>query len=127
MNRQISVKEVIGGGYNDYWNTKKRYRCCKGSRGSKKSKTTALYYIVKMMQYAAANLLVVRRTGRTLKDSCYADLKWAIHRLGVDAFFNCTVSPLEITSISPLYVSVTKRQSPSISFTFAVTCLPPFW
>ncbi|MEE1248994.1 MAG: PBSX family phage terminase large subunit [Lachnospiraceae bacterium] len=97
MNRQISVKEVIGGGYNDYWNTKKRYRCCKGSRGSKKSKTTALYYIVKMMQYAAANLLVVRRTGRTLKDSCYADLKWAIHRLGVDAFFNCTVSPLEIT------------------------------
>lgn len=97
MSNEISLKEVVGGGYNDFWRTEKRYRCCKGSRGSKKSKTTALYYIAKMMQYPASNLLVVRRTGRTLKDSCYADLKWAIHRLGVDAFFNCTVSPLEIT------------------------------
>ena len=72
-------------------------RVCKGSRASKKSKTTALWFIYNIMKYKNANVLVVRKTYRTLKDSCYTELKWAIHRLGVDAFFNCTQSPLEIT------------------------------
>lgn len=69
----------------------------KGSRASKKSKTTALWHIVKLIEYPLANVLVVRKTERTLRDSCYSDLKWAIQRLGLDSFFNCTVSPLEIT------------------------------
>lgn len=50
-----------------------------------------------MMKYPLANALCVRQIERTLKDSVYADLKWAIHRLGVDHLFKCTVSPLEIT------------------------------
>lgn len=69
----------------------------KGSRASKKSKTTALWHIVKLIEYPLANVLVVRKTERTLRDSCYSDLKWAIQRLGLDSYFNCTVSPLEIT------------------------------
>lgn len=88
---------MVGKGYKEFWNFKGRYRVCKGSRASKKSKTTALWYIYNLMKYKNANLLVVRKTYRTLKDSCYTELKWAIHRLGVDAFFNCTMSPLEIT------------------------------
>jgi phage terminase large subunit len=56
-------------------------------RASKKSKTTALWYIVNLMKYPDANLLVVRKVFRTLKDSCFTELKWAIHRLGVDAFW----------------------------------------
>lgn len=90
---------MVGKGYKEYWNCKKRYRVCKGSRASKKSKTTALWYIYNIMKYKNANVLVVRKTYRTLKDSCYTELKWAIHRLGVDAFFNCTQAPLEITYI----------------------------
>lgn len=50
-----------------------------------------------MMKYPLANVLCVRAVGNTLKDSVYADLKWAIHRLGVDHLFKCTISPLEIT------------------------------
>lgn len=96
-NQTISLRSIVGGGYNDYWRCKTRYRVCKGSRGSKKSKTTALWLIVKMMSHPQANALVVRRTFATLKDSCYSDLCWAIHRLGVDAFFKCTTNPLEIT------------------------------
>ena len=69
----------------------------KGSRASKKSKTTALWHIVKLIEYPLANVLVVRKTERTLRDSCYSDLKWAIQRLGLDSYFSCTVSPLEIT------------------------------
>ena len=49
------------------------------------------------MKYPGANLLVIRKTYRTIKDSCYTQLKWAIHRLGVDALFLCKESPLEIT------------------------------
>ena len=99
MNNKIYLPEVVGKGYKEYWNCKKRYRVCKGSRASKKSKTTALWYIYSIMKYKGANLLVVRKTYRTLKDSCYTELKWAIHRLGVDAFFNCKEAPLEITYI----------------------------
>ena len=32
----------------------------------------------------------------TLKDSCFADLKWAINRLDVADDWKCTVSPLEM-------------------------------
>ena len=96
MNK-IYLPDVVGKGYKEFWNCKKRYRVCKGSRASKKSKTTALWFIYNIMKYKGANLLVVRKTYRTLKDSCYTELKWAIHRLGVDAFFNCTQAPLEIT------------------------------
>ena len=49
-----------------------------------------------MMQYSEANLLVLRRTFRTLKDSCFTELKWAINRLGVSDFWQCKESPLEI-------------------------------
>ena len=91
------MPDVVGKGYKEYWNFKGRYRVCKGSRASKKSKTTALWFIYNIMKYKNANVLVVRKTYRTLKDSCYTELKWAIHRLGVDAFFSCTQSPLEIT------------------------------
>lgn len=93
----IHLPDVVGKGYARFWNFKARYRVCKGSRASKKSKTTALWYIVNMMQYPDANLLVVRKVFRTLKDSCYTELKWAIHRLGVSAWWDFKESPLEIT------------------------------
>lgn len=93
---KINLPDIIGKGYGTYWNYKGRYRVCKGSRASKKSKTTALNVIYRTLQYPLSNTLVVRKTERTLKDSCYADLKWAIHRLGVDDLFICKVSPLEI-------------------------------
>ena len=93
----LSIKEAVGGGYEDFWNFKGRYRVCKGSRASKKSKTTALNIIFRLIKYPLANVLVVRRFYNTLKDSCYAELNWAIHRLGLESWFECKLSPLEIT------------------------------
>lgn len=49
------------------------------------------------MKYPQANTLVVRKTFRTLKDSCYTQLKWAIRRLGVQSQWKVTESPLEMT------------------------------
>ena len=79
----VRLPEVVGRGYGTFWRYKGRYRVCKGSRASKKSKTTALWYITSMMEYPQANTLVV--------------LKWAIHRLGVDAYWDVKESPLEMT------------------------------
>lgn len=51
------------------------------------------------MQMPPVNALVVRQTAATLKDSCYAQLQWAINRLGVEKFWKCTVNPLQMTYI----------------------------
>ena len=89
------MPDIIGKGYKAFWHFKGRYRCVKGSRASKKSKTTALWYIYHLMKYKDANLLVVRKTFRTLKDSCYKELKWAVKRLKVEHLWDFTLSPLE--------------------------------
>ena len=93
---QISLKKAVGKGYNKFWHFKGRYRVIKGSRASKKSKTTALWYITNMMKYPGANLLVIRKTFRTLKDSCFTELKWAINRLCVQDHWKITESPLQM-------------------------------
>ncbi len=100
--RKISNKitaylpDIIGAGYGEFFRSKKRYVVCKGSRASKKSTTASIKLIVRMMQYPLANALVIRQTAESLKDSCFAQLKWAIDRLGVSAFWRARVSPLEL-------------------------------
>lgn len=93
--QNIYLPEVVGKGYASFWNFKGRYLVCKGSRASKKSKTAALRFIYNMMKYPESNLLVIRKTYRTLKDSCFTELKWAVHRFGVDQWWKFTESPLE--------------------------------
>ena len=96
---KIHLPDVVGKGYGTYWRFKGRYRILKGSRASKKSTTTALGYIYNLMKYPQANLLVVRKTYRTIKDSCFTQLKWAVKRLGVEPWWKFTESPLEATYI----------------------------
>lgn len=95
--RRVYLPDVVGKGYGTYWRSKRRYNVVKGSRASKKSATTALRLVYNIMKYPESNALVVRKTYRTLKDSCFRQLKWAIHRLGVDAWWHATESPLELT------------------------------
>lgn len=94
---KVSVAQTIGGGYNEFWYNKDFYRVVKGSRGSKKSKTTALNFIYRLMMYDWANLLVVRRFSNTNKQSTYTDLRWATNRLGVKHLFKFNDSLPEIT------------------------------
>lgn len=95
--KKVWLPDIVGKGYGSYWRFKGRYRVCKGSRASKKSTTTALNLITRMMEYPESNLLVVRKIGRTIHDSCFNQLLWAIHRLGVDAYWTSKETPLEIT------------------------------
>lgn len=95
--KRIYLPDIVGGGYGDFWRFRGRYRVCKGSRASKKSKTTALWFIVNLMKHPAANLLVIRATYNTLRNSCFTELKWAISRLGVQNWWQINLSPLEMT------------------------------
>ena len=97
--RKVRLPDIVGKGYKDFWNFKGRYRVCKGSRASKKSKTTALFFIFALMKYPGSNLLVIRKVYRTLKDSCFADLKWAVNKLQVNDYWSIKESPLEIIYI----------------------------
>ena len=95
----IKLPELVGKGYGTFWNYRGRYRVVKGSRRSKKSKTMALWTIYNMLKYPQANMLVVRKTYRTLKDSCFTELKWAMRRFGVEHLWAVKESPLEMTYI----------------------------
>lgn len=94
---EVQLDKIVGGGYNQFFNNKNFYRVVKGSRGSKKSKTTAINFIYRIMEYNWANLLVVRRFSNTNKQSTYTDLRWATNRLGVKHLFKFNDSLPEIT------------------------------
>jgi len=93
------LPDLVGKGYATFWHSRYRNEAVKGSRRSKKSKTMALRSIYRIMKYPESNMLVVRKTYRTLKDSCFTELKWAIKRFQVEHLWQIKESPLEMTYI----------------------------
>jgi len=94
--KQVNLPEIVGKGYASFWSFRGRYRVVKGGRGSKKSCTAALWFIYHIMKYPLANALIVRRYFNGHKDSTYAQLKWAMQRLGVAHLWQCSKSPMEL-------------------------------
>ncbi len=92
----LKTSEIVGGGYDEFWRNTSRYRVLKGGKASKKSATTALNFIFRLMKYPGSNLLVVRKVMNTHRDSTFAQLSWAQARLGVSHLWNNTVSPMEM-------------------------------
>ena len=71
--------------------------CFEGGRGSLKSSYISLKVIELLLRYPQLHGCIVRKQTNTLRDSVYAQIKWAIDLLGLSDKFECTVSPLEIT------------------------------
>ena len=99
-----SLPKLIGKGYKEFWNYKGRYRVAKGGRGSKKSTTAAFWFPYNMMKYyhkygVKPHTLVIRRYFNTHKDSTYAQMLWAINRMGVAHLWKATKSPLQLEYI----------------------------
>lgn len=95
----LKLSDMVLPAYYEFWKTKKTYVVCKGARASGKSKAAALWHIYHMMKYPLANTLCIRKTERTLRDSVFSDLKWAMEKLGVSHLWRCTTSPLEMVYI----------------------------
>lgn len=134
MNKVISLKEVIGKGYADVYNALHnegiRYLAIKGSRASKKSKTIALFLILLLLENTQTNILVIRRFEKTLKDSCYAELRWACDRLGVVSDFVFLSSPREIRRVSTGQVIFFRGLDDPYKITSLAVmkgCLPYVW
>ena len=71
-----------------------RYVAMKGSAGSGKSVDTAQMYILRLMKDKGRNLVCVRKSDVTNRDSTFAELTAAIFRMGVDSVWRITNSPL---------------------------------
>lgn len=126
----FNLPDIIGKGYKTFWKFKGRYRVVKGSRASKKSKTTALWYIYHLMKHKDANLLVVRKTFRTLKASCYTELKWAARRLKVEHLWYFSKGELEATYLptgQKIYFRGLDDPLKVTSITVDVGCLCWMW
>lgn len=97
--KTLRYSDVVGRGYDKMFQFHGRYICIKGSRASKKSKTTALYIIWKMIMEPEGNVLCLRNTGATLRNSCFSDLKWAVEKWGFQHLFTFRENPLQINCV----------------------------
>ena len=67
-----------------------------GGRGSTKSSWTSLTVIRIMMEHPEVHALVLRKVANTLRDSVYAQYRWAIQALGVQKYWEEKKSPPEL-------------------------------
>ncbi len=95
--KRLKMIDLIGAQYKAIMESRKRYLVVKGSRASKKSKNIAIRWILLLYEFEKANLLVVRKYSSLLKQSCRADLIWAIKRIGVEADWSIPKAELTLT------------------------------
>ena len=95
MMNDIRLTDIIGKGYNAAFNTNCFYKVIKGGRGSKKSVTTQIELVVKIMAYPWMNVIATRRYQNTMRDSIFAGIKSAVERLGATHLWKFTTSPME--------------------------------
>ena len=78
----------------------KRYIVMKGSAGSGKSVDTAMNYILRLMNDKGRNLVCIRKSDITNRDSTYAELTGAIYRMfgkNAEKLWTIKQSPLQLT------------------------------
>lgn len=78
----------------------KRYVVMKGSAGSGKSVDTAQNYILRLMRDKGRNLVAMRKSDITNRDSTFAELTGALHRMFGDKtekYWKINRSPLSLT------------------------------
>lgn len=80
--------------------SKLRYIVMKGSAGSGKSVDTAQNYILRLMSDRGRNLVAMRKSDITNRDSTFAELTGAIYRMfgeHADRYWKINTSPLQLT------------------------------
>ena len=80
--------------------SRKRYLSMKGSAGSGKSVDTAQNYILRLMQDNGRNLVAMRKSDITNRDSTFAELTGALYRMFGDKaeqYWKINRSPLSLT------------------------------
>ena len=100
----ISLKQLIAPSFYEIHNDLKQFRhthyWLKGGRGSTKSSFISLEVILGMMKDPQANAVVLRKVGQTLQSSVFEQLQWAVSALGVEAYWQSKISPIEMKYVA---------------------------
>lgn len=67
-----------------------------GGRGSLKSSTVSIIVPLLLVANPGTHALVLRKVANTIRDSVYAQYIWAIGELGMAAYWEAKVSPMEL-------------------------------
>lgn len=87
-------------GFKEVDQSRKRYIVMKGSAGSGKSVDTAQNYILRLMQDKGRNLVAMRKSDITNRDSTFAELTGALYRMlgdQAEKYWQIHKSPLQLT------------------------------
>lgn len=79
--------------------SRKRYIVMKGSAGSGKSTDTAIHYILRLMKDKGRNLVCIRKSDITNRDSTYAELTGAVYKMfggSAGKYWTIRQSPLSL-------------------------------
>lgn len=96
----MQIKVQMNPGFKEVNMSKKRYIVMKGSAGSGKSVDTAQNYILRLMKDNGRNLVAMRKSDITNRDSTFAELTGALYKMFGDkyeAYWKINRSPLGLT------------------------------
>ena len=100
---EVYIEDLIAPTYDalleDVINHEHSIYILKGGRGSLKSSFIGFAIPLIMLEHPDVNALIVRKTAKTLRDSVYGQMQFAIDKLGLNDEFTCRVSPMQIKRI----------------------------
>ena len=80
--------DLRAGAHDEYW--------LSGGRGSGKSSFASLEILLGMLRDERCGAIVYRKVADTLRDSVYAQMLWALDRLGMSGEWTARLSPMEL-------------------------------
>ena len=96
----MNIKVQMNPTFKEVNQSKKRYIIMKGSAGSGKSVDTAQNYILRLMKDNGRNLVAMRKSDITNRDSTFAELTGALYKMFGDKYelyWKINKSPLQLT------------------------------
>ena len=100
MMSDIRLSEKIGSAFydvaHDVFHHGHTHYDFSGGRGSLKSSTVSVLVPLLLINNPGTHALVLRKVANTIRDSVYAQYIWAIGELGVAAYWEAKVSPMEL-------------------------------
>lgn len=97
---EICLSEKIGSAFydvaHDVFHHGHTHYDFSGGRGSLKSSTVSVLVPLLLISNPGTHALVLRKVANTIRDSVYAQYIWAIGELGMAAYWEAKVSPMEL-------------------------------
>ena len=94
------LKDMTNKWIQDIWNDRNRYIVCKGGGGSGKSFGIAQLLVYRMLAEEGHKILVIRKVGNDLRESCFSLLKEVISLYGCDKLFTINKTDMSIECIN---------------------------